>query len=86
MLSVKQGGIKYHFWVFGMTWSGIEYHWRTLLTIMPMKKEVKDANTFGIYYNAMPNQMLGVQIPQDNGQDQIVLSGNYYKGGFYKWE
>ena len=24
MLSVKQGGIKYHFWVFGMTRSGIE--------------------------------------------------------------
>ena len=24
MLSVKQGGIKYHFWVFGMTRPGIE--------------------------------------------------------------
>ena len=24
MLSVKQGGIKYHFWVFGMTWAKIE--------------------------------------------------------------
>ena len=24
MLSVKQGGIKYHFWVFGMTQPGIE--------------------------------------------------------------
>ena len=24
ILSVKQGHIKYHFWVFGMTWSGIE--------------------------------------------------------------
>ena len=24
MLSVKQGGIKYHFWVFGMTRLGIE--------------------------------------------------------------
>ena len=24
MLSVKQGGIKYHFWVFGMTRRGIE--------------------------------------------------------------
>ena len=24
MLSVKQEGIKYHFWVFGMTRSGIE--------------------------------------------------------------
>ena len=23
MLSVNQGGIKYHFWVFGMTRSGI---------------------------------------------------------------
>ena len=25
MLSVKQDGIKYHFWVFGMTWPGIEH-------------------------------------------------------------
>ena len=25
MLSVKQGGIKYHFWVFGMTRPGIEH-------------------------------------------------------------
>ena len=24
LLSVKQGGIKYHFWVFGMTLPGIE--------------------------------------------------------------
>ena len=24
MLSVKQGGIKYHFWVFGMIQPGIE--------------------------------------------------------------
>ena len=24
MLSVKQGGIKYHFWVFGITPPGIE--------------------------------------------------------------
>ena len=24
MLSVNQGGIKYHFWVFGMTQPGIE--------------------------------------------------------------
>ena len=24
MLSVKQCGIKYHFWVFGLTWPGIE--------------------------------------------------------------
>ena len=24
MLSVKQGGVKYHFWVFGMTLPGIE--------------------------------------------------------------
>ena len=27
--------------------------------------------------NAMPNQVLGVLIPRDNGQDQIVQSGNY---------
>ena len=24
MLNVKQGGIKYFFWVIGMTWPGIE--------------------------------------------------------------
>ena len=24
MLNVKQGGIKYNFWDFGMTWPGIE--------------------------------------------------------------
>ena len=24
MLSVKQEHIKYHFWIFGMTWRGIE--------------------------------------------------------------
>ena len=24
MLSIKQGGIKYHFWVFGLTWPGNE--------------------------------------------------------------
>ena len=24
MPSFKQGIIKYHFWIFGMTWSGIE--------------------------------------------------------------
>ena len=24
MLSVKKGSIKYHFWVFGMTWPGME--------------------------------------------------------------
>ena len=27
--------------------------------------------------NTMPNQVLGVRIPRDNGQDQIVRSGNY---------
>ena len=26
--------------------------------------------------NAMPNHVLGVRIPRDNGQDQIVRSGN----------
>ena len=40
MLSVKRGGIKYHFWVFGMTRLGIESRFpRTLvntLTIMPI--------------------------------------------------
>ena len=25
----------------------------------------------------MPNQVLGVGIPLDNGQDQIIKSGNY---------
>ena len=24
MLCVKQGSMKYHFWLFGMTWNGIE--------------------------------------------------------------
>ena len=24
MMTIKQGGVKYHFWVFGMTWLGIE--------------------------------------------------------------
>ena len=28
--------------------------------------------------NAMPNQVLDIRIPQDNGQDQKVQSGNYY--------
>ena len=40
MLSVKQGGIKYHFWVFSMTRSGIEPRspgpLANTLTIMPM--------------------------------------------------
>ena len=40
MLSVKQGGIKYHFWVFGMIWPGIEPRspgpLANTLTIMPM--------------------------------------------------
>ena len=33
ILSFKQGGIKYHFWVFGMTWwlnSSLLGHWQTL--------------------------------------------------------
>ena len=40
MLSVKQGGIKYHFWVFGITRPGIEPRspgpLANTLTIMPM--------------------------------------------------
>ena len=28
-------------------------------------------------FNTMPNKILGIQILQDNGQDQIVPSGNY---------
>ena len=42
MLKVKQGGIKYYFWVFGMTPPGIEF-WSprplaNTLTIMPMAR------------------------------------------------
>ena len=44
MLSVKQGDIKYHFWVFDMTWPQIEpQSYRPLvntLTIMPMRRFV----------------------------------------------
>ena len=40
MLSDKQGGIKYHFWVFGMIQPGIEPKFPgplvNTLTIMPM--------------------------------------------------
>ena len=40
MVNVKQGGIKYHFWVFGMTRPGIEPRSPGPLaitqTIMPM--------------------------------------------------
>ena len=32
MLSIKQGDIQYHFWVFGMTWSGIE-PWSSKLVV-----------------------------------------------------
>ena len=49
MLSVKQGGIKYHFWVFGKTRPGIEtigehsnhyvqYQWNNLTVCKQMKK------------------------------------------------
>ena len=46
MLSVKQGGIKYNFfWVFGMTWPGIESRsprpLANTLTIMPMSSTIK---------------------------------------------
>ena len=45
MLSVKQGSIKYHFWVFGMTRPGIEprSYWPLVntLTIMPMSGYIK---------------------------------------------
>ena len=40
MLSIKQGGIKDHFWVFGMTWAAIESrsprHLANALTARPM--------------------------------------------------
>ena len=43
ILSVKQGGIKYHFWVFSMTRSGIEHRSPGSLTItqpfMPMNNQ-----------------------------------------------
>ena len=35
MLNAKQGGIKYYFWVFGITWPGIEPQFlASTLTIM----------------------------------------------------
>ena len=44
MLSVKQGGIKYHFWVFGMTRPGIEPRFpgplANTLTIMPISDKI----------------------------------------------
>ena len=45
MMSVKQGGIKYYFWVFGMTRPGIEAQslgpLANTLTIMPMARPPK---------------------------------------------
>ena len=37
-----------------------------------------DVNASGLtLFDAMPNQVLVIRILRDNGQDQIVLSGNY---------
>ena len=45
VLSVKQGGIKYHFWVFGITLPGIELQspgpLANTLLIRPMMSEYK---------------------------------------------
>ena len=53
MLSVKQGGIKYHFWVFGITRPGIEPRspepLASTLTILPMARLLLDA-IMGYYY------------------------------------
>ena len=44
MLSIKQGGIKYYFWVFGMTRPGIEPQSLGPLVNTQMKKvHLKDA-------------------------------------------
>ena len=42
VLSVKQGGIKYHFWVFGMTRLGIEprSHWPLVNTLTIRKRSI----------------------------------------------
>ena len=63
MLSLKQGGIKYHFWVFGMTRPGIEPRsprpLANTLSIMPMnnKREIKlvkiDKNEWCIYHGLL---------------------------------
>ena len=57
MLSVKQGGIKYHFWVFGMTRPGIEPlspgPLVNALLIRPMAKKSRglpEGSPFDTYY------------------------------------
>ena len=50
MLSVKQGGIKYHFWVFGMTWPGIEIRssW-PLASIYTRKQKLEEKQMYGYF-------------------------------------
>ena len=41
MLNVNQGGNKYHFWVFGMTWPVIEHRFPgPLANTLPIKQEL----------------------------------------------
>ena len=42
MLSVKQGSIKYHFWIFGITWPGIELHSTGPLLNTVTKRQLHD--------------------------------------------
>ena len=50
MLNVKQGDIKYHFWVFSMTQPGIELRssgsFANTIIIMPMSGTVKISFTY----------------------------------------
>ena len=46
----------------------------------PMGSRVEDVKASGQtlwWFNTIPKQILGIQIQRDNGQDQIVRSGNY---------
>ena len=54
MLSVKQGGIKYHFWVFGMTWPGIERRCPG-----PLRLFLSNTND-SIYYKSIVSTRLNV--------------------------
>ena len=39
-------------------------------------EEVKASGQTLCRFNAMPNKILGIRILRDNGQDQIIRSGN----------
>ena len=58
MLSVKQGGVKYHFWVFDMVRPGIEPRFSgPLANTLPthfLKKTLKPHPDLGIYAHLSP--------------------------------